>query len=383
MHVALVGTYPPKRCGIATFTADVEAALRQNGTRVTVVPVIGDGEPSSSPIAIRRDDPRSYVEAARLLNGLDVDLVLIEHEFGIFGGEAGQFVLALADHLDMPFAVTLHTVLPAYSDVEASVLEALCSRGALTTVMTESSRRVILGHELASAESVVVIPHGAPAELFGASDSLDVRERFGIRPHEPVITTFGLLSEGKGIELVIRAMAMLGDRYCDLQYIVAGSTHPDVVEHSGERYRRSLESLTHKLGLQARVHFVDRFMELDELAEVLGITSVVCTPYKGEHQSVSGVLTFALAAGCPVVSTPYPYAEELLSDGAGLIVNREDQHGFARAIASLIDGPTAVHSRAAAHAASSALQWRAVGVHLQHALESATIRHARTVARAS
>ena len=391
MHVALVGTYPPKRCGIATFTADVEAALRQNGTRVTVVPVLGKGEGSSSPLAIRRDDRRSYVDAARLINSLDVDVVVIQHEFGIFGGEAGQYVLALADHLDMPFAATLHTVLPTYNDVEASVLEKLCARAALLTVMTESARSLVVQQELAPAGTVVVIPHGAPAELFDTSDSPDVREQFGIRPDAPVITTFGLLSEGKGIELVIRSMAMLGDRYSDLHYIVAGATHPEVVKHSGERYRRSLEALARKRGLQARVHFVDRFMELDELADVLGITSVVCTPYKGEHQSVSGVLTFALAAGCPVVSTPFRYAEELLADGAGRIVNREDLCGFARAIASLVDGPMAAHARDAARTASSAMQWPAVGAQLQLVLgrlliesdDTRMFRHAQTTSRAS
>jgi glycosyltransferase involved in cell wall biosynthesis len=191
MHVALIGTHPPERCGIATFTADVAAALRQNGARVTVIPVLGDEHRSPSPVAITRDGRRSYVEAARLINCLDVDLVLIQHEFGIFGGEAGEHVLALAGHLDVPFAVTMHTVLPTYSDAEASVLEALGSGAVLMTVMTESARRLVVQQELAPAESVVVIPHGAPAELFEACDSPEARERFGIEPGAPVMTTFG------------------------------------------------------------------------------------------------------------------------------------------------------------------------------------------------
>ena len=371
MHVALVGTYPPTRCGIATFTADVEAALRRNGTRVTVVPVLNgdDQDPPIAAVTIRRNDRPSYVEAARVLNGLGVDVTLIQHEFGIFGGDEGAFVLSFAAHLDMPFAVTMHTVLPQYTDAQASVVETLAARASVLTVMTESARQLVVQQELAPAESLVVIPHGAPDELFDARDAIATRTRFGIAQGVPVMTTFGLLSEGKGIELALHAMAALQAPHPDLHYIIAGRTHPEVVKHEGERYRRTLELLSEQLGLAPRVHFIDRFMDVDELGDLLGMSSIVCTPYRGEHQSVSGVLTFALAAGCPVVSTPYRYAEDMLADGAGRIAALGDVDGFAAAIAALLDGPLAVSARDAARQASSTMRWPRVGAELRNALD--------------
>ena len=368
MHVALIGTYPPRRCGIATFTADVEAALRQNGVTVTVVPVVTDDE-SVSGLTIRRDERNSYVAAARELNRLEVDVTLIEHEFGIFGGDAGAYVLLLVAHLDMPFAVTMHTVLPEYSDAQAAVVETLAAGATVLTVMTESARHLLVGQHLAAAESLVVIPHGAPDELFDVRDVPGIRDRFGVPQGVPVMTTFGLLSEGKGIEVALRAVAALADRHPGLHYVVAGRTHPEVVRHEGERYRRSLEVLCDRLGLSERVHFVDRFLEVDELADLLGISSMVCTPYRGEDQSVSGVLTFALAAGRPVVSTPFRYAEALLADGAGRIAGSDDIEGFAAAIASLLDGPVAASARRAARTASSAMRWPRVGADLRRTLE--------------
>ncbi len=370
MHVALIGTYPPTRCGIATFTADVESALTRNGTTVTVVPVVGDEGVDADTLTIRRDDRSSYLAAARALNRLDVDATLIQHEFGIFGGEAGAFVLSLAASLEMPFGVTMHTVLPHYTDAQASVVETLAARASVVTVMTESARRLLVQQELVPAESLVVIPHGAPDELFDASDAPGRRERFGVPAGAPMMTTFGLLSEGKGIELALRAMAALNVSHPDLHYVVAGRTHPEVVRHDGERYRRCLESLSDQLGLAARVHFLDRFMDVTDLADLLASSSLVCTPYRGEDQSVSGVLTFALAAGCPVVSTPFRYAEELLAGGAGRIAASDDVDGFAAAIASLLDGPVAASARSAARTASSAMRWSRVGGDLRRTLET-------------
>ena len=182
MHVAIIGTYPPRRCGIATFTADVEAALTQSGATVTVVPVIGATEDDTGALTIRRDDRNSYVAAARALNDLDVDITLIQHEFGIFGGDAGAFVLSLAAELEMPFAVTMHTVLPHYTDVQASVVETLASRASILTVMTESACHLLVRQGVAPAELVVVIPHGAPDVLFGPHDSPGYRECLGVVP---------------------------------------------------------------------------------------------------------------------------------------------------------------------------------------------------------
>jgi glycosyltransferase involved in cell wall biosynthesis len=378
MHVAIVGTYPPTRCGIATFTADVESALRLNDAKVTVVHVTTDDSALAS-LSIRRDDPLSYSAAAQRLNALDCDVVLIQHEFGIFGGTAGGHVLHLVEALNVPYVVTLHTVLPRFSDDESQVVQAVCQQAAAVTVFTSTARRLLLEQELAPARLLRVVAHGAPLELYTHVDDAHARNRLGLPLAVPVMSTFGLLSAGKGIELAIHAMALLRSEHPDLHYIVAGRTHPEVVKRDGERYRESLIALTQDLELSDRVIFLDRFLEMDELAGVLGISDVVCTPYRGEDQSVSGVLTFALAAGCPIVSTPYRYARDVLADGAGVIVDFGDDEGFAVAIHHLLDGPTSARARAAARQASAQMPWPTVGAAL-HAVLSDAVRRPVVVA---
>jgi glycosyltransferase involved in cell wall biosynthesis len=369
MHVAIVGTYPPTRCGIATFTADVESALRLNGTTVTVVPVTTDS--ASASLSITRDDPHSFVAAALRLNALGCDAVLVQHEFGIFGGTSGGHILRLVEALSVPYVVTLHTVLPVFSEDESQLVQALCRRAAAVTVFTGTARRLLLEQELVPARLLRVVAHGAPLELYADVDDAQARKRLGLPLAVPVMSTFGLLSSGKGIELAIHAMALLGDDHPDLHYVVAGRTHPEVVKREGEQYRERLVALTEDLGLSERVMFLDRFLEIDELAAVLGISDVVSTPYRGEDQSVSGVLTFALAAGCPIVSTPYRYARDVLADGAGVIVDFDDDGGFAGAIHNLLDGTTSARARAAARQASSQMPWPTVGAALRAVLSDA------------
>jgi len=364
MHAAVVGTYPPTRCGIATFTADVEASLRHNGATVTVERV----EPGGT--CIDRDSRDSYVRAAHRLNALGCDVVLIQHEFGIFGGVAGSHILALVDQLTVPYVVTLHTVLPRYSDDQLRVLHKLCRRAAAVTVFTDTARRLVLEQGLVRDSTLHVVAHGAPPELFAAVDPASARRRLSLPLDVPVMSTFGLLSEGKGVEDAIQAMELLRSEYPDLHYVVAGRTHPEVVRHDGERYRTSLQALVKRLRLEDRVVFLDRFLELDELGALLGISDVVCTPYHGEEQSVSGVLTFALAAGCPVASTPYRYARDVLADGAGILVDFHNYEQLAEAIGKLL-GSSGDAAREAARQASSRLSWPTVGGELLAVLEGA------------
>jgi glycosyltransferase involved in cell wall biosynthesis len=364
MHAAIVGTYPPTRCGIATFTADVESSLHHNGATTTIVPV----EPGGP--CIDRDSRDSYVRAARHLNDLGCDVVVIEHEFGIFGGVAGSHILALAAHLTVPYVVTLHTVLPKYSDDQLHVVQQLCRRAAAVTVFTDTARRLVLEQELVRASAVHVVAHGAPPELFARVDESAARRRLSLPPDVPVMSTFGLLSEGKGVEDAIEAMALLRNEHPDLHYVVAGRTHPEVVRHDGERYREALYALVQDLGLDARVTFLDRFLELDELGALLGISDVVCTPYHGEDQSVSGVLTFALAAGCPIASTPYRYARDVLAGGAGILVDFHDHEQLAEAIHKLL-GPSGDSARDAARQASASLSWPTIGAELLVVLREA------------
>lgn len=372
MHVAILGTYPPTQCGIATFTADVEASLRQHSTDVTVIPVTP--EPKSDCPSITRDDPESYAEAARRVNASGCDVALIQHEFGIFGGEAGDHVLRFVENLSIPYVVTLHTVLPRFDADQLRVIRALCRNAATVTVFTSSARRLMLDQAIIPARFLQVVAHGAPSELYEKIDIPAARERLGLAGDGPVMSTFGLLSQGKGVELAIQAMALLSSEHPDLRYVVAGRTHPEVVRREGERYRDCLRALADDLGLGDRVIFLDRFLELDELADLLGVSDVVCTPYRGGDQTVSGVLTFALAAGCPIVSTPYRYARDVLADGAGMLVDFEDEEGFADALHTLLDEQAGARARAAARAASESMEWSKIGETLRAVLAAAVRR---------
>jgi glycosyltransferase involved in cell wall biosynthesis len=346
MHIALVGTYPPRRCGIATFTADVESSLTANGSDVCV-------------LAVDPDAPASwYREQADLLDRMRPDAALIQHEFGIYGPHAGARLLELTDRLTVPFVLTLHTVLPAFADDQASVLRRACRRAEAVTVFTETARRLVVEQQMAGARQVHVIAHGAPVELGRSYDRAHALAHLGLPAEARVMSTFGLLSAGKGIELGIAALAELVSTHPEMRYVIAGRTHPEVARRDGEHYRAGLMRLAHRLGVRDRVVFVDRFLDVTEIASLLSVTDVFCTPYRGEDQSVSGALTFALAAGVPVASTPYRYALDVLGDGAGMVVPFDDHLAFANAIDRLATaGLTRTHALAAAAAAAEGLAW--------------------------
>jgi glycosyltransferase involved in cell wall biosynthesis len=377
MHVAIVGTYPPTRCGIATFTADVEYALRTHGTEVTVVEVGNSSveqAQGASGTTIFRNDEDSYVQAAARVNALGCDVVLIQHEFGIFGGVAGSHLNAFTKALTVPYAMTLHTVLPDFGHDEAGNLKALCANASVVTVFTATARRLLLDQGITAARKLQIIPHGAPAELYGTFDKPAIRRRLALPETGPVLSTFGLLSEGKGIELAIRALAEIVINQPTVRYIVAGRTHPGVVRTEGERYRERLVTLVNDLGLHDHVIFLNEFLGVQEVADVLAITDVFCTPYRGEDQIVSGALTFALAAKCPVVSTPYRYAKDVLADGAGILVGPSDVKGFADAITRLLaPGPQRDAAVRAATNASTSLRWSTVGQTLLTVLSDAMV----------
>lgn len=375
MHVAIIGTYPPTRCGIATFTADVEMSLRELGVDVTIVPIdseTNDADAGRDQPFIDSTDPQSYESAARWLDRSSVDVVLIQHEFGIHGGEEGAMLLRLTERLTVPYVVTLHTVLSHFSSSQAAVLGELCRRAGAVTVFTATARRLMLEQELAAAHSLRVVPHGAPVQLYQAVRSLETRNELGLPTTGPVLSTFGLLSPGKGLELTIRALPELVTEWPDLRYVIAGRTHPGVIRHAGESYRDTLHVLAQELGVEEHVVFLDRFLSIDEVASVLAVTDVFCTPYRNEDQIVSGALTFALAAGCPVVSTPYRYASDMLSGGAGIIVPLDDVEAFAVALQTVLrHGARRDTALLAAKNISAALSWPSVARTLVRVLEDA------------
>jgi len=368
VRTAIVSTFPPRACGIGAFAADLRSALLGTETLETADLVAVVHEPSSPQRrgllatiaqAVRGD----YVRTARMLGRLDVDVVLLQHEYGIFGGRDGEYVLSFARELAQPLVVTLHTVLSEPTPHQAEVLTELCNEAELVIVMTDTALRLLVDSGTCPEEKVRVIPHGAPARLIARA----ARAREEGRGRSPSgsdgfrLSTFGLISPGKGLETVIDALPAVVERYPDLVYTIAGRTHPDIARREGERYRLMLERRAFELGLGTHVVFDDRFLSVDEISVLLAHTDVFLTPYASREQTASGALTFALAAGCAVVSTPYWYAQDMLASGAGLLVPLGDPDAFADAIFSYLDDPEKLAAaRAEARRVGSTLAWPAV-----------------------
>ena len=375
MRVAVVSTYQPRHCGIAMFSGDLRAALLEadSSLAVEIVSLIRGSHPHLHPpevvATIRQDVASDYRAAAAELGRANVDVVLIEHEYGIFGGNDGQFVLELANQLTVPMVVTLHTVLANPPASRARTLRSLCQQATLIMVFTETARRMVAEQGLAELERVRVVPHGAPDELTQAawadgvdediaSSSLQLPSLAG----RTVLSTFGLISDSKGLELAISALPSIIASHPEVVYLIAGQTHPEVIQKEGESYRLELQRLVHDLDLGDHVWFIDRFLSIDELAMLLGRTDLYLTPYRSRDQIVSGALTFAVAAGCPVVSTPYFYAEDLLSSGAGRLVPSGDFSKLAATVLDLLGSPAKLKAaRAEARRVGADLTWASVG----------------------
>jgi glycosyltransferase involved in cell wall biosynthesis len=376
MRVAVVSTYPPRACGIGTFTQDLrEALLEYDGvSAVDVVALVTDDRAEARAevtARIRQDERGDYAAAARALERQGHDVVVIQHEYGIFGGDDGEHVVSLAEEIRQPIVLTLHTVLSAPSVRQAETLRALCDRAALVCVFTDTARRMVLDAQLVAPERVRVVPHGGPTELLSRSDG----RRF-VRPSQradgsathafmtdrPLLTTFGLISPGKGIETAIAAMPAILADHPTARYVIAGQTHPEVAKRHGEEYRKSLQRLARNLGVADHVVFDDRFLDIGDLASMLAATTIHVTPYRSREQIVSGALTFAIVAGCPTVSTPYYYAEDMLASGAGVLVAFDDPAALSEAVVGLLDDPERL-DRAASEARriGAELAWPEVG----------------------
>ena len=376
LWAAIFSTYPPRACGIGTFSFDVRAALLDLSGIDDVSPVAVVDEPLSPQgsdllATVSQEVRRDYVRAARLLNRLDIDVVLLQHEFGIYGRLDGEYVLSFAQELAQPLVVTLHTVLSHPSPHQLWVLTALCDRAERVIVMTDTARRLLVEVGASTAEKIRVVPHGAPVVLGRRRDEHAAGRRPLYVAPAPggyermqsrfLLSTFGLLSAGKGLETAIEALPLIVERHPEVVYLIAGRTHPQVARREGERYRIMLERLIVDLGLSDHVAFDDRFLSIDELADLLAATDVFLTPYRNREQISSGSLTFAIAAGCAAVSTPYRYAEDMLMSGAGQVVPFDDPPALAEAVCEFIEQPNLLATaRAEARRIGSRLTWPSV-----------------------
>ncbi len=376
MRTAIVSTYPPRACGIGTFAADVHAALVgvSGVDRVEKIVVVNEPSRPQRPgllATIAQGVRGDYVRAARILGRLDVDVVLLQHEYGIFGGRDGEYVLSFMEELSQPAVVTLHTVLSQPTAHQSAVLGALCRQAELVIVMTETARRLLVSGGACAGEKIRVVPHGAPAVLARRADEYASGQaarylapmlgRDERRSARFLLSTFGLISAGKGIETVLEALPAIIERHPEVLYLIAGRTHPDVVGREGEQYRLGLEQAVQELGLSEHVEFDNRFLKVDELADLLAATDIFITPYGNREQIASGALTFAIAAGCGVISTPYWYAEDMLASGAGVIVPFSDAEALGEAVCGFIEQPERLAAaRAEARRIGSALAWPSV-----------------------
>lgn len=346
-RIAIVGNYLPRRCGIATFTTDLCDAIHAEfgGTELLALPVNDTEEGYEYPARVRFElseaNLASYRQAADFLNFSNIDLVCLQHEYGIFGGRAGAHILELLRRLRMPFATTLHTVLRDPNPDQRAVMEEITNLSDRLIVMSQQSATIL--HEVfhVPAEKIDLIPHGIPDLPF--TDSSFYKDAFGTEGKE-VLLTFGLLSPNKGIENVIKALPAILKGHSNVVYMVSGVTHPHILRREGDKYREYLQNLARELGVEAHVIFRNRFVSPQEMTELLGAADIYITPYKHKAQVVSGTLAYALSAGKAIISTPYLHAIELLDDERGALVPFDDPDAIAAKTVELLDNNTARHA---------------------------------------
>jgi glycosyltransferase involved in cell wall biosynthesis len=345
--IAFIGDYVPRQCGIATFTRDICTAVagRCSSAECFVVSVNDIADGYDYPPEVRFDLPEqdlaSYLRAADFLNFSNADVVCLQHEYGIYGGTNGSHILALLRDLRMPVVTTLHTVLREPDRNQRRVLKELAKLSARLIVMSERGKTFLKEIYGIPEEKIDLIAHGIPDMPF--VDPNYYKDQFGVEG-KYVALTFGLLSPNKGVEHVLRALPEVVRHYPDFVFIVLGATHPALLREQGERYRRSLERMARDLGVNKHVIFYNRFVELHELKEFLGVADLYITPYLNPNQITSGTLAYAFGCGKAVISTPYWHAEELLADGRGILVPFGDSEAIAREICGLLRDETHRHA---------------------------------------
>jgi glycosyltransferase involved in cell wall biosynthesis len=345
---ALVGSYVPRRCGIATFSNDLANAIARqlgdkeasDGNTVAIV-ALNDREegydyPHEVAIQIHQQRRDDYRNAAEILNTSWVEAVSIQHEYGLFGGECGSTLFEMVDRLHKPVVPTLHTVLAEPSNAQRDVLRRLGEKSSFVIVMAERARMLLQEVYGVPTERIRLIPHGVPDLPFGEHEAF--KERFGLAGR-PLILTFGLLGPGKSIETALDALAVVVKKHPEVVYIVLGVTHPGIVRESGEMYRMSLERKVVELGLRDNVVFHNRYVSHEDLGEYLRAADFYVTPYRNKDQITSGTLAYAVAAGCAVLSTPYWHAQELLAEDRGRLFDFGDAPGLAQHMLDLLEHP--------------------------------------------
>jgi glycosyltransferase involved in cell wall biosynthesis len=363
-RIAVIGNYLPRQCGIATFTTDLCAAISaEYGTaRLLALPVNDTVQGYDYPARVRwslaQDDVTSYEEAAEFLNFNNIDMVCLQHEYGIFGGAAGSHILHLLRALKMPVVTTLHTVLREPNPDQRMVMAEIAELSDRLIVMSQLSSQFLQESFKVPGSKIDMVPHGVPDLPF--LDPNFYKDRFGVEG-KAVLLTFGLLSPNKGIENVIQALPQILAKHTNVAYIVAGATHPHILRREGDRYRESLQALAKEVGVESQVIFHNRFVSPEEMVQFIGAADIYITPYRHEAQVVSGTLAYALGAGKAIISTPYWHAVELLDDRRGALVPFQDPAAIANKTIELLDTPAIRHGmRKRAYLFAREMVWKRV-----------------------
>jgi glycosyltransferase involved in cell wall biosynthesis len=337
-----MGTFPPRECGIATFTKDVvdsfDRAFETHSDVVVIDEPGAEGRQYETTVAARisQDDRDSYSRAAAAVNAHPAPLLNVQHEYGLFGGTDGAWFLDFLEKVKKPVAVSLHTVLPEPSESHRAVARRICERSDAIIVLSQTGKDILSDVYDVDTAKINVIHHGVPDVPFRSTDGAKIA--FGIEDRM-LISTFGLISRGKGLEYAIDAMKKIVERHPEALYLILGQTHPGVRRHEGESYRESLHAKIAEYGLEKHIRLVDRYLPFDELVNYLSATDIYLTPYLNPVQVVSGTLAYAVGAGKAIVSTPYLYAKELLAHGRGLLADFRDAESLASQTIALLDDP--------------------------------------------
>ncbi len=364
-RVAFVCSYKPRKCGIATFTSDLINNVGLAGREEfepAVIAMQSDGElehDETVRLCIRKDIKYDYTSAADYINFSDVDLVSVQHEFGLFGGEAGSYLSLLLERMNKPVVTTLHTVLERPTRAYFDSLVDVCEASDRVVVMNKRGIRMLRDIYGVPERKIELIPHGIPC--MPLVDSNFYKHELGLSSRKTILT-FGLLNENKGIEVMLRALPSLVEADPSILYIVLGATHPEVLRLNGPSYRLKLKRMVVDLGLQNNVIFHHRFVDDEELFRFLGAADVYVTPYLHKEQLTSGTLAFAVGVGKAVVSTPYWAAEELLAQGRGKIVPFGDSKSMARSITEILENESlSLEMRRRAYEYGRSMTWPKVG----------------------
>jgi glycosyltransferase involved in cell wall biosynthesis len=343
MKIAFIATYPPEQCGIATFTQNLLLSIKKNfkskEDELTVIALQKEecqeyGEEVA--MIIRQHEKEDYISAASFINRGGFDMCIIQHEYGIFGGESGVYILSLASRLSVPFIITAHTILKKPSVPQQSIMRALAERSEQVVVMTNKARQFLRDIYNIDVGKISIIEHGVPKKT--NVDPLVIKKKMNLEG-KTLLMTFGLLGRNKGIETVIKALPAVVAKHPDVVYLVQGNTHPGVIRHEGESYRDYLLALSEESGVADHVIFRKGFMTEEDLFELLHSVDIYITPYNNEEQITSGTLSYALGAGTVVLSTPYWHAQELLAGNRGWLFNFRDHDQLASMMNELLEHP--------------------------------------------